>query len=140
MKRLIPIVIVFVMMVVPAMAIGASVEGTIQGFTCVTQGKVCPIGQEDPMIAAERVFVLLSDAASNEFYFVPNIDRGIMARHLNENVKINGTMKMDFKSIQAKELYVMNKGDWKKVWDVNLQDDIYRDIFGVHPLGGGEQQ
>ena len=125
-KFLVPMIIGIVFLMAPVMAIGASLTGSIQGFNCVTQGKVCPIGMEDPVIAAENVFVLLVDAAKGEYYFVPNVDRGIMARHINEQVKIDGTVNAKMKSIKATDIYV--KG--KKVWDVNLEDKIYKDIFG----------
>lgn len=132
MKRfLAPIIIGMVILMAPVMAIGASITGSIQGFQCVTQGKVCPIGMEDPVIAAEQVFVVLVDAAKGEYYFVPNIDRGIMARHINEQVKVEGTINAKMKSIKASNLYVMDaKKNWKKTWALDLEDKIYEDIFG----------
>ncbi len=132
MKRfLTPIIIGMVILTAPVMAIGASLTGSIQGFQCVTQGKVCPIGMEDPVIAAEQVFVVLVDAAKGEYYFVPNIDRGIMARHINEQVKVEGTINAKMKSIKASNLYVMDaKKNWKKTWALDLEDKIYEDIFG----------
>jgi hypothetical protein len=125
-KFWVPMIIGIVFMMAPVMAIGASLTGSIQGFNCVTQGKVCPIGMEDPVIAAENVFVLLVDAAKGEYYFVPNVDRGILARHINESVKIDGTVNAKMKSIKATDIYV--KG--KKVWSLDLEDKIYKDIFG----------
>ncbi|MBW1897132.1 MAG: hypothetical protein JRI47_08740, partial [Deltaproteobacteria bacterium] len=38
----------------PALALAGSYVGSIQGFNCVTQGKVCPVGREDPMVGAEQ--------------------------------------------------------------------------------------
>lgn len=70
----------FVWTLVPALAMGGVVEETIQGLTCVTFGKVCPVDKEDPMIAAERVFVVLVKA--DDYYLVPNLDRAILARHI----------------------------------------------------------
>ncbi len=125
-KLLVPMIIGIVFLMAPVMAIGASLTGSIQGFNCVTQGKVCPIGMEDPVIAAENVFVLLVDAAKGDYYFVPNVDRGIMARHINETVKIDGTVNAKMKSIKATDIFV--KG--KKVWSLDLEDKIYQDIFG----------
>jgi hypothetical protein len=119
-------IIGIVFLMAPVMAIGASVTGSIQGFSCVTQGKVCPIGMEDPMIAAENVFVLLVDAAKGDYYFVPNVDRGILARHINEQVTVNGTVNAKMKSIKASDITI--KG--KKVWSVDLEDKIYKDIWG----------
>jgi hypothetical protein len=125
-KFWVPMIIGIVFLMAPMMAIGASLTGSIQGFNCVTQGKVCPIGMEDPVIAAENVFVLLVDAAKGEYYFVPNVDRGILARHINETVKIDGTVNAKMKSIKATDISV--KG--KKVWSIDLEDKIYKDIFG----------
>ena len=125
-KFWVPMIIGIAFMMVPVMAIGASITGSIQGFNCVTQGKVCPIGMEDPVIAAENVFVLLVDAAKGDYYFVPNVDRGILARHINEQVKIEGTVNAKMKSIKATAIYVKDK----KVWSLDLEDKIYQDIFG----------
>ena len=125
-KFWVPMIIGIVFMMVPVLAIGASITGSIQGFNCVTQGKVCPIGMEDPVIAAENVFVLLVDAAKGDYYFVPNVDRAILARHINEQVKIEGTVNAKMKSIKATAIYVKDK----KVWSLDLEDKIYQDIFG----------
>ena len=126
-----PIIIGMAILMVPMMAIGASITGSVQGFNCVTQGKICPVGMEDPVIAAEQVFVVLVDAAKGEYYFVPNVDRGIMARHINEQVKVEGTINTKMKSIKATNLYTMDaKKNWKKVWALDLEDKIYQDIFG----------
>jgi hypothetical protein len=125
-KFWVPMIIGIVFMMAPVMAIGASVTGSIQGFNCVTQGKVCPIGMEDPVIAAENVFVLLVDAAKGDYYFIPNVDRGILARHINEQVKVEGTVNAKMKSIKATAIYVKDK----KVWSLDLEDKIYQDIFG----------
>ena len=137
MKKLwVPIIIGMVFMMAPMMATAASLTGSIQGLACVTQGKVCPIGMEDPVIAAENVFVLLVDASKGEYYFVPNVDRGIMARHINEQVKIDGTVNEKMKSIKASDIYTMDaKNQWKKVWSVDLQDKIYNDIYGSKVTG-----
>ena len=126
-----PILIGMVILMAPMMAIGASITGSVQGFNCVTQGKICPVGMEDPVIAAEQVFVVLVDAAKGEYYFVPNVDRGIMARHINEQVKVEGTVNAKMKSIKATNLYTMDaKKNWKKTWALDLEDKIYEDIFG----------
>ena len=125
-KFWVPMIIGIVFMMAPVMAIGASLTGSIQGFNCVTQGKVCPIGMEDPVIAAENVFVLLVDAAKGEYYFVPNVDRGILARHINEQVTIDGNVNAKMKSIKATSITI--KG--KKVWSLDLEDQIYKDIMG----------
>jgi hypothetical protein len=118
-----------VFMLTPILAIGASVTGSIQGFNCVTQGKVCPIGMEDPVAAVENVFVLLVDAAKGDYYFVPNVDRAVMARRINQEVRIDGTVNEKTKSIKATSIFVGGK----MVWSVDLENEIYRSIEGVHP-------
>ena len=129
-KFWVPMIIGVVFMMAPVMAIGASVTGSIQGFNCVTQGKVCPIGMEDPVIAAENVFVLLVDAAKGEYYFVPNVDRAILARHINEQVKIDGNVNAKTMTIQASDIYTLDaKNSWRKVWSTNLEDSVYKDVF-----------
>lgn len=102
----------------PVMAFGAqgSIEGTIQGYNCVMRGQTCPIGGEDPLVATEFTFVLLT--SDNKFYFVPNIDRAVMARHVAEQVRINGDINKDNRSIKAKSLEAMRGGSWRTVYTV----------------------
>ena len=129
-KVLVPMVVGMVFLMLPVLAIGASITGSVQGFQCVTQGKSCPLGQEDPIIAAENVFVILVDAAKGDYYFVPNLDRGILTRHINTQVKIDGDVNNKLKSVRATDLYVMAADKkWKKVWSRDKQDQIYRDLW-----------
>ena len=135
-KLWVPMVIALALTLTPLMAIAASLTGSVQGFNCVTQGKVCPIGMEDPIISVENVFVLLVDAAKGEYYFVPNVDRAIMARHINEQVRIEGTVNAMTKTVHASAIYAMDGRQWKKTWSVDMYDEIYRDIMGGSgPLG-----
>jgi hypothetical protein len=127
-------VIICALVLMPALAIGGSYEGSIQGFSCVTQGKVCPVGREDPIIAAEKVFVLFVKAG--QYYFIPNVDRAVLARHLNQMVKIDGLMSPNFNSIQATDLYVMDSGKWVKHWAQDWQDEVWDEITKGVPLGG----
>ncbi|MDA8125097.1 MAG: hypothetical protein M0009_07930 [Deltaproteobacteria bacterium] len=131
MKKFFGLMIIgLVLMMAPAMVMAASISGSVQGFQCVTQGKVCPVGMEDPVAAVENVFVVLVDAAKGDYYFVTNVDRAVMARHINQTVKVDGTVNAKLKSIKATDIFVGSK----KVWSVNMEDDIYKDIFGELPL------
>jgi peptidoglycan hydrolase-like protein with peptidoglycan-binding domain len=98
------------------------VEGSIQGFLCVTLGKLCPVGKEDPVIATERVFVVFT--ASKKYYFVPNVDRGILARHLNERVRITGIVSTQFPSINANIIEVFKNGMWKTTWTIEWEKEM----------------
>ena len=115
-----------------AFAAETKLEGSVQGYTCVTQGKVCPVGKEDPMAGVERVFVLLT--GDNDYYFIPNVDRAILARHLNERIRITGELSDKFKSIEATKIEYMKKGMWERAWGTADQLDIMKDLSSV-PLG-----
>jgi hypothetical protein len=107
-----------------------SVEGTIQGFNCVTIGKTCPVGKEDPVIATERMFVLLK--ADGTYFFVPNLDRAIMARHIAQPVRITGKLDMKYRTLQAESLEVMTDNAWRLTWSKEMQ----RDVSGAMGISG----
>ncbi|MBA4369232.1 MAG: hypothetical protein C0403_16520 [Desulfobacterium sp.] len=113
-------------LLVPVFVMAGSVTGSIQGFNCVTQGKVCPIGKEDPVAASENVFVLLVDASKGDYYFVPNIDRAVLARHLNTQVTVDGNVNSKWKSIEATDI----SSAGKKVWSIAMQNEVNKDIYG----------
>ena len=124
-------------LLLPALAMADAVEGTIQGFHCVTQGKVCPVGKEDPLAAVEKTFVV--HVQGELFYFVPNIDRAVLSRYINKMVKIEGvvhTFSKESKSIKAKDMYAKENGNWRHVWSKNKEDEIYNEIMEGTPLGG----
>ena len=129
MKKLSVIIVsLFVLVLLPVWALAGTVEGSIQGFTCVTQGKVCPVGQEDPMIAAERIFVILTKGGS--YYFVPNLDRAILARHINEQVRVTGDVSAQYPSVIASKMEAFRKGAWKTTWTKRAQDEV-REFLGL---------
>jgi len=134
MRKWIPAVVLITIVLIPAMALGAAFQGTIQGYNCVTQGQVCPIGKEDPMVAAESVFVLQTQ--DGDWHFVPNVDSKIMARHINEMVMIEGTYDSKFRSIKAENFFVMENMKWRKVWSQDIMDEIYSEYLGGAAIGG----
>ncbi|MDY6988380.1 MAG: hypothetical protein SWQ30_10010 [Thermodesulfobacteriota bacterium] len=119
------VLVVFALVAVPAWALAGTVEGTVQGFTCVTTGKVCPVGKEDPMIAAERVFVVL-DSDGKTHHFVSNLDRAILARHINQMVRVTGEVNAKYSAIKAEKLEVKGKGGWEMAWSKALQDEMLK--------------
>ena len=128
MKKLILLILAVSMVAfMPIVASAAdTIEGSVQGFTCVTQGKVCPVGQEDPMAAAERVFVVLTK--DNQYYFVPNVDRAVLARHLNERVKVIGKLNSKYNAIDATQIDAYENGAWKTAWTMKSQQQIMQDL------------
>jgi hypothetical protein len=129
-RRSLSCVIVFAFVLIPLWALAGTIEGTIQGFTCVTTGKVCPVGKEDPMIAAERVFVVLGKVGK-DYYFVPNVDRAILARHINRIVRVTGKMDEKYRSMNAQKLEVQQNGVWKETWSLQMQRDILEEMERV---------
>ena len=123
MKKIFVPILLVLLLLTPVLAMAATFTGSIQGFSCVTQGKTCPIGQEDPMAAAENVFVLLVDAAKGEYYFLPNLDREVLVRHINEQIKVTGDLDKKYRSIKVKEI-TNSKG--KVVWSQSMEDEMQR--------------
>ncbi|NIN00923.1 MAG: hypothetical protein GTO24_23410 [candidate division Zixibacteria bacterium] len=116
-------VVIFALVSLPAWAMAGTVEGTVQGLTCIALGKLCPVDKEDPMIAAERIFVVLTK--DNNYYFVPNLDRAILARHINQRVKVIGKISPKYKAIHAEELQVFQNNAWKTAWSTGMQRELY---------------
>jgi len=121
MKRSWLSLVVLVLVIVPLTASASgkagTVEGTIQGFTCVMQGKVCPVGKEDPMAAVESVFVVYTKDG-------PNLSPQAMSRHINDMVRVTGTISDKFPSITADKVELMEKGAWKIVWSQEMEREI----------------
>jgi hypothetical protein len=113
---------------VPSIVTAGTVEGTIQGYTCVSTGKVCPIGKEDPLISHEKTFGVYT--IENEFYFVPNMDRAILARYINKKVRVVGDINTKYKSVKAQHLEVYKNGEWETPWSLQLEDAIRARIYG----------
>ncbi len=130
MKKMLLITVLMGMFFVPALALAGEVAGTVQGLQCVTTGKTCPIGKEDPVVAAERVFVVL--AADGDYFFVPNLDRAIMARNITEQVKVTGAINKKYRSITAKTFQVMqDDGKWKMTWSEELENEMLEKLYGA---------
>lgn len=141
MKRLMPIfVLLFVLAPALALAVPVTIDGSVQGYNCVSQGRTCPIGQEDPLAATESVFVVLTP--DNKYYFVPNVDRAVMARHINEPVRVSGDLNPQYSSIRANKIEVQQQsGRWRTIWTPQQQDIFSDPGIGPYPYrqpsGGG---
>lgn len=106
----------------PVWATAATVEGTIQGYDCVVTGTVCPIGKEDPYVATQQVFIILTEG--KDYYFVPNVDRSVLARHVNQKVRVNGELSSKYNSIKAETIESMEKGAWKIAWSAEAEKEM----------------
>ena len=97
-----------------AMAKSSMVEGTIQGFTCLTHGKVCPVDRFDPHLTVEQNFVLVD--MEKGYHFLPNLDRSILARNIHQKARVTGHVDPKYNSVEVEKFEVMKKGSWEEIW------------------------
>lgn len=119
--------VVLVALMVSALVANAemvTVQGKITGYTCLTQGFVCPIDKADPMVNLEKDFVLV--AASGEYYFLPNISVGLKARYALQVVSVTGELSPKYKSIMVKTMSVGGKEVYSKDAEDRLKQEIYK--------------
>ena len=126
-KKRIVILLVASLLLLPSSALAATLEGTVQGYHCAAFGKACPKDMMDPIVGAERTFVVVPKG-SDKFYLVPNLDRAVLARHLLENIRITGTIDKKYNSIMAKTLEVREKGEWKLKWSMEIEDKMLKEL------------
>lgn len=101
-------------------AFGGTVEGRVQGLQCVISGKLCPIDDQDPHIAVEKHFIVYT--SNNVYYFIPNLDRAVLARYLMKKVRVTGVKSERYNSIKADKFEVYRGGKWKTVWTQEMED------------------
>ncbi len=137
-KILVPTILGALFLLTPVFAMAASLTGSVQGYNSVAQGTAGKDVHISAHVAAtESTFVILADAAKGKHYLIQNADRAILARLVNQQVKVDGDVDNATESIKAKEIYTQaSDQSWKKVWSSNVNDDVYRDVFGALPLSG----
>jgi hypothetical protein len=97
-------------------------EGVIQGAKCTHYKVDCY--NDDNHIGLEPDFVLVMP--TGEYYFMPNLNRGVKARHAYKNVRVHG-------ELTGQELWVdkmvdvdQKKGNRAKTtWDWSAQDEFW---------------
>ncbi len=135
-KILVPTVLGVLFLLTPVFAMATSLTGSVQGYNSVAQGQAKDAHISAHVATTESAFVILADTAKGKHYLIQNADRAILARLVNQQVKIDGDMDNATESVRAKEIYTQaSDRSWKKVWSSNVNDDIYRDVFGALPLG-----
>jgi hypothetical protein len=97
-----------------------TLTGSIQSYDCVFIKEVCPIGMEDAMAGVANALVLLVDPITADYYTMPNVDKSVLARHINEQVKVVGYVDKKHYSIWTEEIYVGTK----MVWSTQMQADL----------------
>ncbi len=101
-------------------------QGSIQGLACVTSGQVCPLNMEDPLIALEKTFVLLMP--DGRYFYLPNLDRAILARHLNRPVRVEGRLQQGGQAILVDKLLVPRGKEWAEAWSPVLERELIEQL------------
>jgi hypothetical protein len=99
-----------------------TVEGTVEGLNCVVYGKICPLDKADPHVATENIFVVLS-SDHKKYYFVPNVERSILARMLGKKVRVSGVEKMDYNAVMASKIEVESDGKYEVKWSQQMENE-----------------
>ncbi|MCX5825326.1 MAG: hypothetical protein NTY86_17985 [Deltaproteobacteria bacterium] len=138
-KLLVPTILGVLFLLTPVFAMATSVTGSVQGYNSVAQGQASPTGKDAHISAhaasTESAFVILADRAKGGHYLIQNADRAILARLVNQQIKVDGDVDNATESVRAKEIYTQaSDQSWKKVWSSNVNDDIYRDALGARQL------
>jgi hypothetical protein len=122
-------------LIVPVTAVAGTdvktLQGTIQGALCVLEGKTCPPDDLDAHLIIENNFVLL--AADGKYFYLPNLNRNVLARYVGKDVQITGKVKDE--SIIVKKLEVKDGGKYKLVWTIEKQKRDIINYFENVPMG-----
>jgi hypothetical protein len=112
-----------VLSVTPAKA-GEKVElvGVIKGAKCTHYQVECY--NDDNHIALEPDFVLVMP--NGEYYFMPNLNRSIKARHAYKNVRIHGELRRQELWVDKLVDVDAKKGSRSKTtWDWSAQENFW---------------
>ena len=97
-------------------------EGIIQGAKCTHYQVEC--FNDDNHIALEPDFVLV--IPSGEYYFMPNLNRSVKARHAYKNVRVHGELRIQ--ELWVDRLVDIDKkkgGRSKTTWDWSAREDFW---------------
>ena len=97
-------------------------EGIIQGAKCTHYQAEC--FNDDNHIALEPDFVLV--IPSGEYYFMPNLNRSVKARHAYKNVRVHGELTRQ--ELWVDRLVDIDKkkgGRAKTTWDWSARENFW---------------
>ena len=98
-------------------------EGIIQGAKCTHYQVDC--FNDDNHIALEPDFVLV--IPSGEYYFMPNLNRSVKARHAYKNVRVHGELRRQ--ELWVDRMVDIDKkkggGRAKTTWDWSAREDFW---------------
>ena len=56
------------------------------------------------------------------------MDRAVLARHINERVRVTGDVSAKYPSIVADKIDVFKGGAWKTTWSMQMQIELQKMI------------
>jgi hypothetical protein len=62
---------------------------------------------------------------NGQYYFVPNVDPAVLARHINQKVRVSGEISPNYPSITAEKIEVSQKApSWQTTWSTAMQQEV----------------
>ena len=97
---------------------GEVIEGKIQGLSYITNQNLYPRDAYDPLVSAERAFVLVKGDDRKNYFFLPNLNRSFVSRFVGKEVMVTGNVHFLYgrKSIDATEIKTLEPSGWKSIW------------------------
>lgn len=122
-----------------AVQAGETITGVINGYGCAAKGETCPADRNDPHLALERDFVIMTSGGG--YYLMPNIPRDTKVRHALEQAQVMGDVNKKFGSIDVDVLKVKRDGEYRTVWSKEWAMQERERIYGEgEPPGPGMAQ
>jgi hypothetical protein len=99
------------------------VEGTIQGLQNACMGVYCKPGEENLVAAMEDDYVLMGE---DQYYFLPNLKPTLLARYINNYVRITGKSTLRGDAILVQKAEVLERGKWKPFYSEEIATEMHR--------------
>jgi hypothetical protein len=110
----------------------ATLEGIVQGYSCMVVEKACAVDQNDPRVAAEKNFVVIQKDGTS--YFITNVDASILAQNIFNEVRVTGDINNKYKSVAADRLEFFSKGAWHEAWSMAAEQEQSDELRMIESL------
>jgi hypothetical protein len=122
------VVTISIIVMVPILSIASvTIKGKIVGVNSLTEGGMTPVDSNDPRMALEPDFVMITD--TGDYYLIPNVPREVKAKSIYKKVKVIGEVNERYKSIEADEFYVKKRLTFKIKWTKNKWERKQKLLF-----------
>ena len=112
MKKLLMFVLVLALLA-PVYVSAAEIEGRVDAYQAVLQGKQLPAGDPRAQLVNTPVVV----TSDNKFYFVPNVPAEVFRSLMGKDVKVIGDIQPQNNSINASRIDTKRGNEWVVSWD-----------------------